>query len=393
MSYLYRTPLDQHRREIRLLEIIKPFANDLNGREVHCKMFTIIFITENLLAALWHVKIRTAHEGCIIWADAISINQCDDVEKAQQVQLMYDIYEMQSLALPFLVFQVTNSGLAIETIEAWGEAGCNIRTNEEILEIARSQPKLFDPRAWEAVLQLFERPWWRRLWAIQEVVALKYCSLLCGLDVLHWYSLYYAKRLWILIDEFDLEFGREQIRALSQAMNPAILWMIKKTDYQFRILYEQTKFGLLEVLDDCRGFRVTDARDRIYGLLGMARMQGKIPVDYSTSVSQVYYDLARSVTNYTNRLDVIRYSGDFLHGRYVPQHSPDLDIPSWVPNWEKGFREDPFFNCLPAHIYSASGSVDAAVSFSNGCVLHTCGVLCDTIQGISYRMYEADRLS
>src|SRR5947207_131769 len=51
----------------------------------------VIFIT----TSLYHVlrRLRQPESRCILWADAICINQKDNTEKAIQVPLMRDIYE------------------------------------------------------------------------------------------------------------------------------------------------------------------------------------------------------------------------------------------------------------------------------------------------------------
>jgi hypothetical protein len=57
-------------------------------------------ITTNLDRALRNLW-RKGGEEVLVWADAICINQADDVEKASQVRMMGDIYSNGMLVLEY----------------------------------------------------------------------------------------------------------------------------------------------------------------------------------------------------------------------------------------------------------------------------------------------------
>ncbi|KAH8587390.1 hypothetical protein B0O99DRAFT_694558 [Bisporella sp. PMI_857] len=96
--------------------------------------------------------------------------------------------------------------------------------------------------------------------------------------------------------------------------------------------------GLLELLMISRNFEATNKRDKIYGVLGLARVPtigtGHIQstdqsphfvVDYSHSVSEAYQHVVKYFINRDRNLDILCV----LATHRGPTSS---DLPSWVPD-------------------------------------------------------------
>ncbi|KAH7317423.1 heterokaryon incompatibility protein-domain-containing protein, partial [Rhexocercosporidium sp. MPI-PUGE-AT-0058] len=107
-------------------------------------------VRENLLKALQ--KLRD-HDACrYLWIDAICISQDDMEEKRMQIPLMGLIYSKA------------------ETVEIWlgtgepdGELGLQALSSRELPDIATPDSIL-------AIANLVERPWFTRVWIIQELL-------------------------------------------------------------------------------------------------------------------------------------------------------------------------------------------------------------------------------
>ena len=100
-------------------------------------------ITENLHTALLHLR---DHEiPRIFWIDAVCINQSDDIEKAQQIPLMAEIYARASRVVVWIGDAKDDSDQALEAIRAAGKTK------------AHQPPK-------RAISALLQRPWFRRIW-------------------------------------------------------------------------------------------------------------------------------------------------------------------------------------------------------------------------------------
>jgi hypothetical protein len=107
----------------------------------------------------------------------------------------------------------------------------------------------------------------------------------------------------------------------------------------FEVFGTTTLAGLLELLMVGRAFDTTDARDKVYSVLGMAevpiedekaRQRGApancMRIDYSASISKVYQYLAKYIINRDQNLDIL-----CILSTHRDAHSGDL--PTWTPDW------------------------------------------------------------
>lgn len=163
-------------------------------------------ITESLFTAL--VNFRSTTQPVRLWADAVCINQASDVEKAQQISMMGVIYRQASEVLVFLGPSAPSDPLAFWALNIFADFYC--RSNRGDVPLGRSRlenhawrknrealmrDKLkarrscgrrswrckcclqpfewpagdFDDAVFRAFLRICQRPWWTRLWTIQEV--------------------------------------------------------------------------------------------------------------------------------------------------------------------------------------------------------------------------------
>lgn len=106
-----------------------------------------------------------------LWIDAIYINQNDSVERSQQVQLMGEIYSQATQVMVWLGQERDDSLLALETVRDL--------IHDHIVGGLEHEPTLAainslkGTAVYNAIKSLFQRPWWSRLWTVQEVVFAK----------------------------------------------------------------------------------------------------------------------------------------------------------------------------------------------------------------------------
>ena len=146
-----------------------------------CVNGKLLSVTPNLRDAL--IRLRSSNPKGLLWVDAICINQDDLVERGSQVNIMSEIY-----------------GQSTEVVVWLGEEDLQTRdTTNLIREIALTarahaingklvNPRLFsrwafeDPETlswmglpcvtkaqWKALMHLYSRRWFERLWVVQEV--------------------------------------------------------------------------------------------------------------------------------------------------------------------------------------------------------------------------------
>ncbi|KAF2258549.1 HET-domain-containing protein, partial [Lojkania enalia] len=100
----------------------------------------------------------------LVWIDQICINQEDNDDKNHQVRLMSKIYRRASSVIVWLGSPTNDSDLAMDFI------------SRRAFDMTYSIPK----RLRNAIRSFFFRPYWSRLWVVQEIKLAQSVTVLCG---------------------------------------------------------------------------------------------------------------------------------------------------------------------------------------------------------------------
>jgi hypothetical protein len=131
-----------------------------------------------------------------MWIDALSINQEDLTERAEQVQLMGRIYKSARIILAWIGQDDVLCNVAFDSISkilSWEST----RMENVFGEENKDKPKDRDPDDvtlssvpgmtvfhWFALFALFQRLWFRRAWIAQEAIFSKDLLMLCGGNIM-----------------------------------------------------------------------------------------------------------------------------------------------------------------------------------------------------------------
>jgi len=345
-------------------------------------------VTVNLDLALRHI--RQERNPVCIWADAICINQTDEIEKTGQVKLMREIYEKSTSALVWLGLAADESDTAMEGLDRVGrkafEAGILDLRKNDYLNWPRPDPEgrrsakqkavddLIDEDdvefPYHALKTLSERNYWTRVWIVQEVAAPKEVTFMCGFKRLPYRNFAAAilflarKRSNILrtvtaADLSDSPQGTALTTMISTYPSPALGVLIGARGRYQNIGEREPLIDLLTrgcvVASAVRSDRqASDPRDRIYGLLGLSSDCDdlKIIPDYSKGVVETYASVARALIThgFTDILAWCQMPDD-------PRQQPKgglKGLPSWVPGFSSPIR-DPCGEPKKFGLFSASG--------------------------------------
>ena len=177
-----------------------------------------------------------------------------------------------------------------------------------------------------ALIALFRRPWWRRLWVIQEFALAKDLLFLCGSDVLPlaWIrsavtACYAYLPLAKDVEETDL------IRKI-------IFYMIRSDS----LISCNRSSGLQRLMQAVRisGRECSDPRDYVFGLFGLldnAVIQ-QLGVDYTNSTVEIFTSVAELLLNYIG-LELLLYASPLL--RLLKDSKRTEGLLSWVPDWQQ----------------------------------------------------------
>ena len=330
-----------------------------------------IYTTRNLDIALRHL--RQTDVAVMLWIDQICINQEDLDEKSRQVILMSKIYQRAWSTIVWLGEEAHDSDNAMDTLRTINEA-LQYYTDERAPDpedFERLSLPAPDSQEWAALSQFLDRPWFQRVWVIQEVVLSNNIQVVCGNKTLPWSDI---GLFAICMVTHDLT---RYLNTSTDVKGPAI-----ETGYRHILRIDSIKdhndtltepLPLLQTLVEARGARATDPRDNVFGVMGMSSTL--IYPDYSQAIFDVYTEAARTMV--TDRLMNLLCCVDNVE--------PLPGLPSWAPDWSSA-RQTTSFGYLEAGrgIYQvAKGS---KLSFSigqNRDSLIIDGILFDTVTCIT----------
>ncbi|XXH05340.1 hypothetical protein Hte_011766 [Hypoxylon texense] len=280
----------------------------------------ILPVFENLEAVLR--RLRRPKKPRTLWIDAICINQDDLEERASQVKLMRAVYEGAASVTIWLgepsrgaelgLNRLTSSNTilrrsknrdahwAVEK-ELFGKTGG--KAAEAAMWFSPSTDLLRDELEKDEIRELLCRPWWSRVWIIQEAVVSRKLKILCGSWEIEW-------------DRLDAETKEENISikqvALIKVMHPELLSYADSTLDNINLMRRKwvdakTGNNIYELLYDLRRLACTDPRDRIFAFLGLLspEMGPIMSPDYKHSIETIYARFCRAVILKARTLDVL----------------------------------------------------------------------------------------
>lgn len=250
----------------------------------------IIPITNNCDAALRRLRLQNGKRRRL-WIDAISINQCDATEKSRQVRLMSQIYANASQVLAYLGIPPTMETAKFRRLVNYIQDNTPV-----VLEMAHLK---------DTLINFLALPYFDRVWILQEVGLSRLVTFIIGARELRWTGATASKVL-------DL------CSALGVRAPSILSWSPARRPEEER--------DVLAVLSKSRNCSATNARDKVYALLGLMHpaFSATFPVDYSLSVSEVFTNLAVHCFN-EGRLDVLQH----CHYGYDSESKP-----TWAPRWD-----------------------------------------------------------
>jgi hypothetical protein len=282
-----------------------------------------MYITASLESALRHLRGR--HRPRLVWADAICIDQDDPEERNQQVNQMGWVYRQANHTVIYLGEGTPETSLFLEALQSkspvdWKPPHFRRGSIERVRDVLGSEVEVA-ARAW-----IVGRPWFKRVWILQELVLSKDPWIQCGTSATRWACLYShvfdisLKRLLKPEERIVHSMGRLHLehRSLEWAENETLR-------FANRLYY---------LLKSRKGFGVTDPRDMLFANLGLvghaieheSKLSHLIMVDYQKNEAEVYSDLARYF---------IESFDDFRIFALLDPNEKRCgsEAPSWAPDW------------------------------------------------------------
>ncbi|PMD52529.1 HET-domain-containing protein [Hyaloscypha bicolor E] len=235
--------------------------------------FVALPVRKNLWEALRHLR---ATERRTLWIDAVCINQQNVPERNAQVKMMRQIYERAQKVVIWLGIQSDESSLAFNFMKFISSDRRKRSMKSEKLDGTTKYVGLQEEL--EAVRKLCQRPYWQRLWIVQEVVVSQEAELYCGKDHMPWDDFSVFQKC---LEDGDIELDGDDRIQKSSAFNLDQYRVYNRTDYS----------NLIELLEPFSSSLCFEVRDKIYGLVGLARDATDFRIDYSRSLYDIFIDV------------------------------------------------------------------------------------------------------
>lgn len=389
-SHKYR-PLDLSTDEIRLLTL-HPGSD---GDEISCilshhnltdnieyealsytwgdnaSLHTIILdglpfrVTANLKIALHHLRhTDDVRKNRVLWIDALCINQQDPKERGHQVRQMDKIFSSACNVLAWLGEARDGSDIAMDFIKRIAQG----------LGLFGVHGEPFTPKEiWVALHKLWDRPYWGRVWIIQELAS----------------AIEKEKPMWIPLYHAEIGCGYKWLRLnlFRNAWNNLLRYLNHplvrgEGEYVpvrnlFTLLFEHAhrRLTLSDLISLTYTANATDPRDHFYAVLGLAPETDRsalIP-DYTKSLKEICGQFIEHIINTEKRLDILAFD----------HSSCKANLPTWAPNFMSLSRSASIGWRPYWHNFRASGEAGAnppQVQFLNDLTTLTIrGFIVDTV--------------
>jgi hypothetical protein len=280
----------------------------------------VLAVTQNLAEALYHLRYET--QPRVLWIDAICINQRDIPERNAQIKRMADLYRLSWRVVAWLGPESGDSSLGLDLLRSlgakievnWGfgtmKAIPEDRSEQHWADINEVLP--YNPEEIAAIVGIFERPWFERLWIWQEIwLAGPSAILVCGKETILWTTLRNAFfcvdiKNWVPI---EVEPSLDRFELVRRLCMPSL-------DRSFERLIRDTNFS-----------KCMDPRDRVFALRSLLNPQdvaASIEPNYKKEPSKIYTEVFLRTCKKNQELRLMQRC----------ELTRDTGVmPTWLPNW------------------------------------------------------------
>lgn len=250
-----------------------------------------VTVRKNLHDALVHI--RLPETGLHIWIDALSIDQSDTSERNAQIKIMGRIYSGALRVIVWLGNAAENSATALRMLEKIA-THATLRNTDGMNSDEHSNQLIklfngFDHDEWKALVALCQRPYWSRIWVLQEIHLAKSYKVHCGKESIG-DSDFHDSIAIFSVEEMKTENTTEYFHIITESAASAHR-LAKDLPSQFHTLHRwilATSYG---------GFVSTNPHDMIYALLGVSSdwQDGRVLLipNYNKPIPDLFFDVVR----------------------------------------------------------------------------------------------------
>ncbi|PMD45458.1 hypothetical protein L207DRAFT_452491 [Hyaloscypha variabilis F] len=229
------------------------------------------------------------------------------------------------------------------------------------------------------LIDIMQRPWWDRVWVVQEVCLAREAKVIVGRSIMEWFQ--------FTLVMFFLRLQNTNTNGLD-SQGHKVVGKMKEEQMQ----------GLLHLgplLSEFRWHRATNPLEKVYALLGLSSNPELLMPNYEVTLERCYTQTAYSIIKDTQTLDI-------LENCTAPSFVRRRELPPWVPDWSYDARSLPKRYLITETLlylhgchyrdskarnlktsFKASGSSPCSPLLTDGTTLVLSGLLVDTIKHLN----------
>ncbi|TRX89822.1 hypothetical protein FHL15_009255 [Xylaria flabelliformis] len=344
-------------------------------------------VSAAIFRAIYHL--RTREKSRIVWIDAICVNQSDLVERSSQVLLMQQIYSKAASVIVWLGKSVQGLSRTLSDVRKESGDPYSHPINHNAVHYGATR----------VISCLLSRPWWTRVWVVQELASAKKAYIRCDGDEIIWEHFCLLVDRCVSMPYFQTKHVNYQdflaIRGLREERLSTACSSSRKGEFSSGRLELQPNhsYDLLTMIYNFRAREATNPLDKVFAFQGLTGDTSSISretidyqslsrvlvyPDYTRRASFLSIDLAKAHIRSTRTLSIIALA-EFA--RQSDPRKPDNTntnrqeyIPSWCPAFmnkesvREGLQLRPLWSGLPLSDYpdfAASGKMTLRDSIFN----------------------------
>jgi len=215
----------------------------------------------------------------LICVDALGINQQDIHEKSHQVRLMCDIYQGARSVVIYLGDATDKTFDAMRSLQYLIQA----RKLNSSVEPPWTHKKLTDVE--DTLQDILKRPWFTRMWTVQEATLARHTILLCGDQHLSWNGNFQTLRriafrikIIAISPYFSVSSGRKSKLDWSPFLD-IIETQMRQAARREGVSIQRNQ---LDLAFQFRHRRCSDTRDNYFALSGIMESENRGPLEFNT---------------------------------------------------------------------------------------------------------------
>ncbi|KAL8978226.1 MAG: hypothetical protein Q9205_006144 [Flavoplaca limonia] len=357
LSYTWGDPLPPFSRKDRSnwgMDAVRRYPINIDGY--------LLEVTANLIDALHALADtgtrKSAMKSQYIWIDSICINQEDPLERAAQVSIMGSIYEAAQNVVIWLggEDEFTNDALAamkalsVIPRERHPEVKLADWYNQGTVLRRLGVQTNITPYMWLGLVAFLNRPWFSRVWVVQEVSLARDAVVVQTKDT----SLVNVVKCYQFPNGYHLARSDLDELRTNVSIGMAAVYLESTRAGIASVGHKAWFYYLLQAHRHCLA---SDPRDKIYALLGIAWKErppfsthpGAIVPDYENSVREGYTNVAKTMLLSRKDLHYLSHVQD-------ASFTAIDELPSWVPDYSVELRPVPL-SMRGAPSWKASGGL------------------------------------